>query len=994
MKKSWLIDSLLGLILALSVASAAYFRVPFTETLENRLYDLRLKFAPKAPLSDQILFVAIDDNSISSVGRWPWPRGYVGQIIQQIAAGDPKVIGVNILYVDPDQNQGLETVRQLKQQYQEVLDNQKAAQSRQKKKGGASLAPFEAVVDLFSEAEGSLDNDNQLAQALSETPQVVLPMFFSIDKPLAEESEEALDRMKGFALPHVGTSGGPISVMEGYEPLLPLPQFATGASGLGQSNIFKDVDGSVRRETLIVRYRNKYFSSMALEMARVALNLEPEQVKVRLGQEIELGDKKIPLLEDNTMLINYQGPYASLKTISAVEILADKIQSDAFKDKIVLIGTRATGLGTLFVVPVESNFPDNGVVVTVLQNILGGNFLRRPPWAFQAEMGSLLLVGLFVALILPHLKAKWGALVAFLLLAGLGGAGTYVFVKQGFWVKIFYPLALLVSAYVAVTMRRFFFTERRKELVEAESIETNKMLGLSFQGQGMLDLAFEKFRKCPIDEAMKELLYNLALDFERKRQFSKASVVYEHISKEDAGYKDIKERQKATKNAGETMIAGPGLGGGKREGTMVIEGASVKPTLGRYEIEKELGRGAMGIVYLGKDPKINRPVAIKTVRFDDDVDAETAKQVKERFFREAESAGTLNHPNIIRIFDAGEDNEISYIAMELLNGEDMKKYGEKANLLPPDKVMEYVALTADALDYAHSNGVVHRDIKPANIMLLKDGTLRVTDFGIARITASSKTQTGTVMGTPSYMSPESVAGKKVDGRADLFSLGVMLYEMLTGEKPFDGDSIATLLFRISNEPHPDPRVKYGDRVTTGVKLIIDKALQKDPANRYQRGRDMAADIRECLKNPNAVPAVAGNSVPAAPSIPAPAAPPIPSAPPPPPIVERALPPTPPPAVATLPPAFEKTAPPAVTDTVKMPEVGLSGAPAALSITPPPVHGETPRVPPTDTVRLPASPTDTVRFPPSNETMKLPPSASDTIRMPPKSDDQGAGDGFK
>ncbi len=980
MKKSWLIDSLLGLILAVGVGSAAYFRVPFTETLENRLYDLRLKFAPKAPLSDQILFVAIDDNSIASVGRWPWPRGYVGQIIQQIAAGDPKVIGVNILYVDQDQNQGLETVRQLKQQYQEVLENQKAAlsrqQSRQKKKPSNVFEPFESVLDLFSEAEGSLDNDSQLAQVLSETPNVVLPMFFSVDKPLAEESNEALDRMKDFALSQIEASGGPISVVEGYEPLLPLPQFASGASGMGQSNIFKDVDGSVRRETLLIQYRNKYFSSMALEMARVALGLEPGQVKVTLGKEVALGDKRIPLLEDNTMLINYQGPYASLKTVSAVEILADKIQAEAFKDKIVLIGTRATGLGTLFVVPVESNFPDNGVVVTVLQNILGGNFLRRPPWAFQAEMGSLLLVGLFVALILPHLKAKWGALVALVLLAGIGGAGAYVFVKMGFWVKIFYPLALLISAYVAVTLRRFFFTERRKELVEAESIETNKMLGLSFQGQGMLDLAFEKFRKCPIDDAMKELLYNLALDFERKRQFSKASVVYEHISKVDAGYKDIKERQKSTKTAGETMIAGPGLGGGKREGTMVIEGASVKPTLGRYEIEKELGRGAMGIVYLGKDPKINRPVAIKTVRFDDDVDAETAKQVKERFFREAESAGTLNHPNIIRIFDAGEDNEISYIAMELLNGEDLKKYGEKANLLPPEKVLEYVALTADALDYAHSNGVVHRDIKPANIMLLKDGTLRVTDFGIARITASSKTQTGTVMGTPSYMSPEQIAGKKVDGRADLFSLGVMLYEMLAGEKPFDGDSIATLLFRISNEPHPDPRLKYGDRVTAGVKLIIDKALQKDPANRYQRGRDMASDIRECLKNSNAVPAVAGSSAPAAASATAPVVP-LPTPPPTPaPVVERTIPP--PPAVSTLAPAFEKTAPPAVKppppagDTVKMPDVA----------------------PPTDTVRLPASPTDTVRFSPSNETMKLPPSASDTIRMPPKPEAQGPDEPFK
>jgi serine/threonine protein kinase len=222
-------------------------------------------------------------------------------------------------------------------------------------------------------------------------------------------------------------------------------------------------------------------------------------------------------------------------------------------------------------------------------------------------------------------------------------------------------------------------------------------------------------------------------------------------------------------------------------------------------------------------------------------------------------------------------------------------------------------------------------------MRLKDSSLRVTDFGIARITGSSKTQTGTVMGTPSYMSPEQVAGKKVDGRADLFSLGVMLYEMMTGEKPFEGDSIATLLFKISSEPHPDPVLKASDRVGVCVKSIIDKALQKNPDNRYQRGRDMANDIRECLKNPNATPTVAGAA-----------------------------------SVAVV-------APPAGTpagDTVRM-----SPAPSAgdtVKMASPSVGAQTSKV---------ADAGDTVRTGDSgNQTMKLntPPgtSSSDTVRMPP------------
>jgi serine/threonine-protein kinase len=254
----------------------------------------------------------------------------------------------------------------------------------------------------------------------------------------------------------------------------------------------------------------------------------------------------------------------------------------------------------------------------------------------------------------------------------------------------------------------------------------------------------------------------------------------------------------------------------------------------------------MGIVYLGKDPKINRQVAIKTMMLELEGTPEQIKELKMRFFREAESAGNLNHPNIVRIFDAGEENEIAYIAMELLEGHDLKRYCDKGSLLPLATVIDYCAKTADGLDYAHKAGVIHRDIKPANIMLLKDGSLRITDFGIARITSSSKTATGTVMGSPSYMSPEQVAGKKVDGRADLWSLGVMLYELCTGEKPFKGgDAIGTLLFQIASET-PAPATDYVPDLPSDVVAIIDRCLQKNPDDRYQTGEEMAADLRNVL----------------------------------------------------------------------------------------------------------------------------------------------------
>jgi serine/threonine-protein kinase len=250
----------------------------------------------------------------------------------------------------------------------------------------------------------------------------------------------------------------------------------------------------------------------------------------------------------------------------------------------------------------------------------------------------------------------------------------------------------------------------------------------------------------------------------------------------------------------------------------------------------------MGVVYLGQDPRINRTTAIKTFKFTEDYEPEEAEKMKAKFFREAESAGTLSHPNIVTIYDAGDEQDLAYIAMEYLEGEDLQKYTKKSNLLTIRKVIDYVADIAEALDYAHEKGIVHRDIKPANIMLLKTGVIKITDFGIARITADSQTQTGVVKGTPHYMSPEQISGEKVDGRSDIFSLGAMMFQMLTGSVPFKGDSPAALMHQIMNTPHPNAR-EINPRVIKPIVTILDKALEKDREKRYQRAIHMAAHLR-------------------------------------------------------------------------------------------------------------------------------------------------------
>jgi serine/threonine protein kinase len=297
-------------------------------------------------------------------------------------------------------------------------------------------------------------------------------------------------------------------------------------------------------------------------------------------------------------------------------------------------------------------------------------------------------------------------------------------------------------------------------------------------------MAYEKFRKCPLDDSIMENLYNLALDFERKRQFNKAQAVYEYMSSYNPKFRDLPAKLSRAKTMSETIILG---GSNTRTNASLISGDAggtvEKPMLGRYQVDKELGKGAMGVVYLGRDPKIGRVVAIKTMALAQEFEPDELQDVKDRFFREAETAGRLNHPNIVTIFDAGEEHDLAYIAMEFLKGKDLVPFTKPDNLLPLERVVSIHARVSEALAYAHRLNVVHRDIKPANVMYeLESDTVKVTDFGIARITDSSRTKTGMVLGTPSYMSPEQLSGMKIDGRSDLFSLAVSLFQMSCGRR--------------------------------------------------------------------------------------------------------------------------------------------------------------------------------------------------------------------
>jgi len=265
--------------------------------------------------------------------------------------------------------------------------------------------------------------------------------------------------------------------------------------------------------------------------------------------------------------------------------------------------------------------------------------------------------------------------------------------------------------------------------------------------------------------------------------------------------------------------------------------------LGRYEVISELGQGAMGVVYKARDPLIDRVVAIKTINLALALDEK--EEYENRFYQEAKAAGRLSHPNIVTIYDVGKNGDVAYIAMEFLEGCELRNIMNDNGLLPISQVLDIVAQVAQGLAYAHEHDIIHRDVKPSNVMVVRDGHIKITDFGIARMPYSAvQTQTGMVLGSPKYMSPEQVMGKSIDQRSDIFSLGVMLYEMLTGQSPFNGDNVNAIMYQTLNAI-PSPPNSLNPEVPEMIDFIVAKALAKKMEDRYQSARDFAVDLRAC-----------------------------------------------------------------------------------------------------------------------------------------------------
>lgn len=814
--------------------------------LDRRLFDAASTWGAPPP-SDRIVVVAIDDTSIARLGRWPWSRDIHAQLIDRLAQGKPRVIVHTTLFLEPQSDRGLPYIRQLR----------KAAGD-----AGPSAAP---VARLAAEAEAALDADAHLATSLGRAGNVLLPAVFTLGPgPGAGASRSGPpptetplpDYLLRSTLPAdpvpppsaMAEPGGGRAGLPAVRGQFPLPSLGQAALGVGHLNLLPDADGVARSDPLLVRMGDRAVPSLALLAAAASLRLPPGALRPAAGPALEIGSMRVPTDGDSIVMSQFYpavGGRSPFPLDAVHEVLSGQVPPERYADRIVIVGATAAGVGGAMAVPGYPSLSSPERLAHVISSLTGGHGFVQPAGALAAIWGLAAGVLAYLAWGLPRLRAAAGAvatgavLVAFFLTEWLLLAGA------GLWLPLVFPATLLLLGHLALTTRRFLVTEDGKRRSDDESAEAHRMMGLALLGQGQPDMALDRFRRVPLGPAVMDNLYQLALDFERRRQFNKAESVYAHMAEFDPGYADLPQRRESARRAADTVMLGrPSTHPG---GTLVLDDPTLQlPTLGRYRLDKVLGQGAMGTVYLGHDPKISRQVAIKTLALAEAFEGEALVEAKARFFREAETAGRLAHPGIVTIYDAGEEQDLAYIAMEYVPGQDLSGHTREGELLPPRQVVDFGQRIARALDHAHRLQVIHRDIKPGNLLWVPaQDLLKVTDFGIARLADQSRTRTGTLLGTPGYMAPEQLAGQPIDGRADLYALGATLFQLLTGRLPFEADSLAGLMYQITQQEAPGLR-SLRPELPQDLAEVLARLLRKSPDQRYPDGAALADALGDCL----------------------------------------------------------------------------------------------------------------------------------------------------
>jgi len=774
----------------------------------------------------------IDEQTLIDFGEWPWHRDKIADLLAAVGSGEPKTIFID-MYLDPDINEDTAG-------HTEILAGQISWIKN-------VVLPYE-----LSPSE-QMKNKVTMPKYLFESS-----MQVKTDLGILDESASLLT----------------------HKIFLPPGPICEYAAGLGfKYNIF-DKDRKIRWEPLITFYEGYYYPSAPLVAAANYMGVEPSTMVIDGGESIQVGGISIPTNKSGEMFINYNKPGQSFATVSAGNILSEKYDPANLKGKLAIISVASEFISDYYITPVSGNLRSTEKSANVIENIINSNFINRMDAASGRDTLILIIMGALFAFILPRVSIMYRLIIMIASLFLLANINFVLFNSYGVLTRsLYFGIEMLLLLGIAPFLDNDFLTKLSRIQIrfraenESNGLPKIKMSEAALSGNGRHIIQSSPEPVSPKPKPVEPIRSEQPLDdtptraavveksgeqptqsYEAAMQSSTSAgtIPNNQVEKEEKRIEQEPEIPVMEKPAADPFEhAGIDIDGDNDipndDSNGLLTDSGHLKSLGRYKVLGVLGKGSMGTVYKGTDPAISRNVALKTIRLDFVNDPEEYNELKERLSREARAAGMLSNPNIVTIYDVGNEGKLQYIAMEYLEGQTLEEMIRRKTKFNYRIISQIITQICAALDYAHSQGIVHRDIKPANIMVMSDYRVKVMDFGIARVDSSSMTRTGIAMGTPNYIAPEQLQGKPVDRRCDIFSLGVVMYEMLLHRRPFRGENLTALIYSIVNG-----ELELPSSVDKSVPHIFDrilgKALMKDPAERYQNAGEISAALAGFLES--------------------------------------------------------------------------------------------------------------------------------------------------
>jgi len=827
--------------LLISILVASFYINGFgpIESLQSSINDKLQNLTSSDEMIQNVVIVTIDGAAQDQYGSWPWGHDRIADLTAAIAGADPKVI---VLDFELQENAAQEKAGNTKILTEQLswIDN--------------LVIPYDIALATFRSSRTS-------------NPDYLFDYSLAVDDQLGlmEENSSLLAR----------------------KLFLPAGKILKTRPKLGFSYIMPDDDKILRHQSMVMNYEGYYYPSVALMAAAVYEKVKPEMVKITEGQTIELGSRvTIPINNKSEFFLNFykENPFVKF---SANQILGEGFNFSQLSGKAILITVDEFDNSEYFKTPVSDETPRYLITATTLSNLINRDMITIGFKSVLFNLLLLFLLGGICAFVMPQISL----LYRFVTL----GIGLFLLINVNYFMLSSFNVLVELS-YIGLEFVLF--------MAAAPMLETSLVLGEEAEAIRK-KRAKEKARKRMERLRLKAKSQSGETEAEEPvvREIKASSSDPENVATAILSGEEVKatsaiEQDQDIKGSlgGSTSIPlkdhqslnldGDGSGdydsekasGLSQKIKLDSEPEIIDPTsldnaaatenqddrvlitdcddgfnstpqpaditkLGRYEVSGILGKGAMGQVYMGKDPAINRPIALKTIRLDFVTDPAEMAELKKRLHLEAQAAGRLSHPNIVTIYDVGSEGDLQYIAMEYLEGQTLEQMIKRKVKFNYRIIAQIIVQICAGMDYAHKQGIVHRDIKPANIMIRSDYRVKVMDFGIARVESSSMTKTGIAMGTPNYISPEQLKGQRVDNKADIFSLGVVMYEMLLGRRPFKGENITSLIYSIIHT-EPEKPSSVNPQVPLLFDHIVLRALQKDPKDRYQHALEIVNDLSD------------------------------------------------------------------------------------------------------------------------------------------------------